>query len=65
MIKQYEDMLQQLFDTPVKIKQGERKGKIEIEYYSEQELERIIEFLHQEKEIDSEFCLEGKGYKNF
>lgn len=53
MIKQYEDMLQQLFDTPVKIKQGQRKGKIEIEYYSEQELERIIEFLHQEKEIDS------------
>ncbi len=52
LIKQYEDLLQQLFETPVKIKQGRRKGKIEIEYYSEQELERIIDFLHNEKEVD-------------
>ena len=51
IIKQYEEWLQQLLETPVKIKQGQRKGKIEIEYYSEQELERIIEFLHQEEEI--------------
>lgn len=49
-IKRYEDLLQQLFETPVTIKQGRRKGKIEIEYYSEQELERIVDFLHQEKE---------------
>ena len=53
IIKQYEEWLQQLFETPVKIKQGRRKGKIEIEYYSEEELERIIDFLHQERESHS------------
>jgi ParB family chromosome partitioning protein len=47
-IKRYEDMLQQVFSTPVKIKQGRKKGKIEIEYYSDRELERLIELIHQD-----------------
>lgn len=46
-IKHYEDLLQQVFHTPVKIKQGRKKGKIEIEYYSDQELERLIELFYQ------------------
>ncbi|SFI70207.1 ParB/RepB/Spo0J family partition protein [Thermoflavimicrobium dichotomicum] len=50
-IRRYEDLLQQLLSTPVKIKHGRRKGKIEIEYYSERELERLIELLHQDRVI--------------
>jgi ParB family chromosome partitioning protein len=45
MIKRYEDLLQQVFSTPVKIKQGRKKGKIEIEYFSERELERLVELI--------------------
>lgn len=52
MIKRYEDLLQQTFHTPVKIRQGRKKGKIEIEYYSEQELERLMELLHSIQGID-------------
>jgi ParB family chromosome partitioning protein len=44
-IKRYEDLLQQVFSTPVKIKQGRKKGKIEIEYFSERELERLVELI--------------------
>jgi ParB family transcriptional regulator, chromosome partitioning protein len=51
-IKRYEDILQQVFSTPVKIKHGRKKGKIEIEYYSERELERLIELLNQDRMID-------------
>jgi len=51
-IKRYEDLLQQVFSTPVRIKHGRKKGKIEIEYYSERELERLIELLNQERVIE-------------
>ncbi|WP_028778262.1 ParB/RepB/Spo0J family partition protein [Shimazuella kribbensis] len=50
-IKRYEDMLQQVFSTPVKIKQGRKKGKIEIEYFSDRELERLIEMIQQDHMI--------------
>lgn len=51
-IRRYEDMLQQVFSTPVRIKHGKKKGKIEIEYFSERELERLIEMLNQERVIE-------------
>jgi ParB family chromosome partitioning protein len=51
-IKRYEDLLQQVFSTPVRIKHGRKKGKIEIEYYSERELERLVELINQERVID-------------
>lgn len=51
-IKRYEDVLQQVFSTPVRIKHGRKKGKIEIEYFSERELERLIEMLNGERIID-------------
>lgn len=50
-IKRYEDMLQQVFSTPVKIKHGRKKGKIEIEYFSDRELERLIELIQQDHMI--------------
>ncbi|MFC7440157.1 ParB/RepB/Spo0J family partition protein [Laceyella putida] len=51
-IKRYEDVLQQVFSTPVRIKHGRKKGKIEIEYFSERELERLIEMLNGERVIE-------------
>jgi ParB family chromosome partitioning protein len=51
-IRHYENILQQVFSTPVKIKHGRKKGRIEIEYYSERELERLIELLNQGRLID-------------
>jgi ParB family chromosome partitioning protein len=51
-IKHYEDVLQQLFSTSVKIKHGKKKGRIEIEYYSDRELERLVELLNQGRLID-------------
>lgn len=39
------DRLQQRFDTKINIKSKKDKGKIEIEYYSEEDLERILELL--------------------
>lgn len=41
--KRYEELLRESLNTPVRIRKGKRKGKIEIEYYSERELERLIE----------------------
>lgn len=51
-IRHYESILQQVFSTPVKIRQGRKKGRIEIEYYSDRELERLIELLNQGRLIE-------------
>lgn len=40
-----EDRLRQLLGTKVKIKKGRRGGKIEIDFYNGDELERLLEFL--------------------
>ncbi|NLI88927.1 MAG: ParB/RepB/Spo0J family partition protein [Epulopiscium sp.] len=40
--KELQEGLQNALGTKVQISQGKKKGKIEIEYYSEDELERII-----------------------
>lgn len=40
-----EDSLRRLFGTKVEINKGKNKGKIEIEYYNEEDLERILELL--------------------
>ena len=50
-IKRYEEMLQETFNTPVRIRHGKRKGKIEIEYFSQSELERLIELLQRDRLI--------------
>lgn len=51
-IRHYETVLQQVLSTPVKIKHGRKKGRIEIEYYSERELERLMELLNQGRLIE-------------
>ncbi|GAB6085939.1 ParB/RepB/Spo0J family partition protein [Alkaliphilus crotonatoxidans] len=44
-LMELEDNLKKLFGTKVTISKGAKKGKIEIEYYNEDDLERIIEIL--------------------
>lgn len=43
--REIQDGLQSILGTKVNIRQGKKKGKIEIEYYSEEELERIIHLI--------------------
>lgn len=44
-IKERESSLRERFGTTVHIKQSKNKGKIEIEFYSKEDLERIMELL--------------------
>ena len=48
VIKERESYLRNYFGTPVTIKKQKKKGKIEIEFYSNEDLERILELLAQE-----------------
>ena len=45
-IQQYETKLRDLLGTNVKIKKNKDKGKIEIDFYSDDELERFIRMFH-------------------
>lgn len=45
VIKQYEDEFRTRLGTSVKIHQGKKRGKIEIEYFSTDDLERILSLL--------------------
>lgn len=51
-IRRYEEMLQESLNTPVRIRHGKRKGKIEIEYFSQSELERLMELLQRNRLIE-------------
>ncbi len=44
-IKEIEEKLQQMLTTRVKLKQGQNNGRIEIYYYTQEELERILTVL--------------------
>lgn len=46
-IEHVEETLRDRFKTTVKIKQQRDKGKIELQYYSKQDLERLLELLQQ------------------
>ena len=45
--RELQERLQNALGTKVQISQGKKKGKIEIEYYSEDELERIISLIQR------------------
>ncbi len=47
-IKEQESFLRERFGTSVHIKQAKNKGKIEIEFFSKEDLERILELLDLE-----------------
>lgn len=48
-LAQAEDRLKSALGTQVVIRAGKKKSKIEIEFYSEEELERLLELLTQER----------------
>ncbi|MGG1675904.1 ParB/RepB/Spo0J family partition protein [Neobacillus sp. NRS-1170] len=48
-IQEREHSLRERFGTSVNIKQNKNKGKIEIEFFSQEDLERILEMLGQEE----------------
>lgn len=48
-IRERETSLRERFGTTVNIKQSKNKGKIEIEFFSKDDLERILELLDQQK----------------
>jgi ParB family transcriptional regulator, chromosome partitioning protein len=50
-IKETENVLRDRFGTSVHIKQSKNKGKIEIEFFSKEDLERILELLEQEQSM--------------
>jgi len=47
--KESEGVLRERFGTSVAIKKGKKKGKIEIEFMSDEDLDRILSLLHQEE----------------
>lgn len=49
-MNEFEDRLKVLLGTQVKIKPGKVKSKIEIEYYSNEDLERIMEMLSKRQD---------------
>lgn len=46
-LQEREDQLRDVFGTSVVITKGKKKGKIEIEFFSEEDLERILEILEK------------------
>lgn len=46
-IQNTETRLREQFGTAVNIQRGKKKGKIEIEFYSDEDLERLIEILSE------------------
>ena len=49
-MNEFEDRLKIILGTQVRIKPGKLKSKIEIEYYSNEDLERIMEMLSKEQQ---------------
>ncbi|MFJ9501858.1 ParB/RepB/Spo0J family partition protein [Brevibacillus centrosporus] len=49
VLVEIEQRLRSLFGTSVKIKKGTKRGKIEIDFYSQEDLQRIIDLLQSEK----------------
>ena len=50
-----EDILKMALGTKVKIKPGKKKSKIEIEFYSADDLERLVEVLTNPKSVTNKF----------
>ena len=47
--REIQENLQKVLGTKVAISKGTKKGKIEIEYYSDEELSRIIQIINAKK----------------
>lgn len=49
-IREKESVLKEYFGTNVHIKKGKKKGKIEIEFFSDDDLNRILQLIREEEE---------------
>lgn len=49
-LKDRESVLKAYFGTKVQIKKGKNKGKIEIDFFTDEDLERILDLLHTSEE---------------
>ncbi|MCD8510944.1 MAG: ParB/RepB/Spo0J family partition protein [Bacillus sp. (in: Bacteria)] len=49
-IREKESVLKEYFGTNVHIKKGKKKGKIEIEFFSDEDLNRILQLIKEEEE---------------
>ncbi|MDQ0257572.1 ParB family chromosome partitioning protein [Evansella vedderi] len=49
-IREKESLLKEYFGTNVHIKKGKKKGKIEIEFFSDDDLNRILHLINEEEE---------------
>ncbi|UOF91747.1 ParB/RepB/Spo0J family partition protein [Fodinisporobacter ferrooxydans] len=47
LLKQYEDQFRSYLGTSVRIQQGKKRGKIEIDFFSPEDLERIIQLISE------------------
>lgn len=61
-LNEYEDRLTLILGSKVKIKQGKLKSKIEIEYYSDEDLERIVETLSLKPEKTNNMRQKNKPF---
>lgn len=50
-LRERESSLKEYFGTNVQIKKGKKKGKIEIEFFSDEDLERILHLISEDEEI--------------
>lgn len=67
-VRDAEERLRQILGTQVKILSGKKKNRIEIEFYSEEDLERILQSLTQTREDEVQQKLEALrrvSQKNF
>ena len=61
-LDEYEDQLTLILGSKVKIKQGKLKSKIEIEYYSDEDLERLVEVLSLKPETQNNIKHKNKSF---
>ena len=57
-IREAAERLQNLLGTQVQIKTGRKKSKVEIEFYSEEDLERILGLIGQQREASNQERIE-------
>jgi len=48
-VSEIENQLQQIFGTRVVIVHGKKRGKIQFEYYSSEDLNRLLDLLNSKK----------------
>ena len=65
-LREYQERLVEMLGTKVRVvKKNEKAGKIEIEYYSQEDLERIYELIAQDEELQSKERVSKNSIEKF